>query len=319
MNELIKKISNYGIVPVIKIDNVETAVPLAEALINAGLPVAEVTFRTAQAEESIKRIVQAYPEMIVGAGTVLSIDQVEKAVNAGAKFIVSPGFNPKIVEYCISNGITIIPGTSSPSDMEAALEMGLEVVKFFPAEQSGGVEYLKAVGGPYTTLKFIPTGGINAKNLNSYLSQKNVVACGGSWMVKNDLIVAGDFDAIKRLTREAIQSMLGFSLDHVGINCSDLDEADCVSKQFSRIFGFDCKIGNSSIFAGEAVEVMKSPFLGKKGHIAIKTNSIDRTFAYLSELGVGFNENTRKTGPKGETKAIYLDEEIGGFAIHLKN
>ena len=319
MNELVKRISNFGIVPVIKIDSVETAVPLAEALISAGLPVAEVTFRTAQAEESIKRIVQAYPDILVGAGTVLSIEQVDKAINVGAKFIVTPGFNPKVVSYCISNGITIIPGTSSPSDMEAALEMGLDVVKFFPAEQSGGVEYLKAVGGPYTTLKFIPTGGINAKNLNSYLSQKNVVACGGSWMVKSDLIDAGDFDGIKKLTREAIQNMLGFSLDHVGINCTDINEAETIANQFCSIFGFEFKMVNASIFSGEAVEVMKSPFLGQKGHIAFKTNSIDRAVAYLSEMGITFNENTRKIGPKGETKAIYFSEEIGGFAIHLKN
>lgn len=319
MNELIKKISNFGIVPVIKIDNVETAVPLAEALINAGLPVAEVTFRTSEAEESIKRIANAYPDMIVGAGTVLTTEQVDKAVNAGAKFIVTPGFNPKVVSYCISNGITIIPGASTPSDMETAIEMGLDVVKFFPAEQSGGVEYLKAVGGPYTKLKFIPTGGINAKNLNTYLSQKNVVACGGSWMVKSELIDAGDFEAIKKLTKEAIQNMLGFSLDHVGINCADLNEADSVANSFSSIFGFDYKMGNSSIFAGGAVEVMKSPYLGEKGHIAIKTNSIDRAVAYLGELGVKFNESTRKAGPKGETKAIYLNEEIGGFAVHLKN
>lgn len=319
MNELIKKLSNYGIVPVIKIDNVETAVPLAEALISAGLPVAEVTFRTAQAEESIMRIVKSYPEMLVGAGTVLSIEQVDKAVNAGAKFIVSPGFNPKVVGYCISKGITILPGASTPSDMELALEMGLEVVKFFPAEQSGGVDYLKAVGGPYTTLKFIPTGGINAKNLNNYLSQKNVAACGGSWMVKSDLLDTGDFEAVKKLTKEAIQTMLGFSLGHVGINCSDLNEASSVANQFSNIFGLDYKMGNSSIFAGEAVEVMKSPFLGQKGHIAINTNSVDRAVAYLSEMGISFNESTRKTAPDGRTKAIYLTEEIGGFAIHLKS
>ena len=175
MNELIKKISSYGIVPVIKINDVEKAIPLAKALVEGGLPLAEITFRTEEAEESIKRIVKAYPEMLVGAGTVLSVEQVDKAVNAGAKFIVSPGFNPKIVSYCITNKITVIPGASTPSDMEVALEMGLEVVKFFPAEQSGGVEYLKAVGGPYTTLKFIPTGGINAKNLNTYLSQKNEI------------------------------------------------------------------------------------------------------------------------------------------------
>lgn len=319
MDELVKRVSNFGIIPVIKIDNVETAVPLAEALISSGLPVAEVTFRTAQAEESIKRIVKAHPDILVGAGTVLSVEQVDKAVNVGAKFIVTPGFNHKVVSYCISNGITVIPGASTPSDMEAALEMGLGVVKFFPAEQSGGIEYLKAVGGPYTTLKFIPTGGINAKNLNSYLSQKNVVACGGSWMVKSELIDAGDFDTIKKLTREAIQIMLGFSLAHVGINCADLENADSVARQFSCIFGFDYKMGNSSIFAGEAVEVMKSPFLGQKGHIAIKTNSIERAIAYLSEMGIVFNESTRKTSPRGETKTIYLEGEIGGFAIHLKN
>lgn len=319
MNELIKKISNYGIVPVIKIDNIETAIPLADALISAGLPLSEVTFRTAQAEESIKRIVKTYPEMLVGAGTVLSIEQVDKAVNAGAKFIVSPGFNPKVVSYCISNKITVIPGASTPSDMETALEMGLEVVKFFPAEQSGGVEYLKAVGGPYTTLKFIPTGGINTKNLNDYLSLKNVAACGGSWMVKSDLIDAGDFEKIKKLTKEAIQTMLGFSLGHVGINCSDLDEAGSIANKFSNMFGFDYKMGNSSIFAGEAVEVMKCQFLGQKGHIAIKTNSVDRAVAYLSEMGISFNESTRKTSPDGKTRAIYLTEEIGGFAIHLKN
>jgi 2-dehydro-3-deoxyphosphogluconate aldolase/(4S)-4-hydroxy-2-oxoglutarate aldolase len=282
MNELLKRISSYGIVPVIKINDVEKAVLLANALISGGLPLAEVTFRTEEAEESIKRIVKAYPDMLVGAGTVLSIEQVDKAVNAGAKFIVSPGFNPKVVSYCISKGITVIPGTSTPSDMEAALEMGLEVVKFFPAEQSGGVEYLKAVSGPYTTLKFIPTGGINAKNLNNYLSQKNVAACGGSWMVKSDLIDEGNFEEIKKLTEEAIQTMLGFSLGHVGINCVDLDEASGVAKQFSSIFGFDYKMGNSSIFAGEAVEVMKSPFLGQKGHIAINTNSVDRAVATIS-------------------------------------
>ncbi|NLK63524.1 MAG: bifunctional 4-hydroxy-2-oxoglutarate aldolase/2-dehydro-3-deoxy-phosphogluconate aldolase [Tissierellia bacterium] len=317
MNELIKKISSYGIVPVIKINDVEKAVPLANALINGGLPLAEVTFRTEEAEESIKRIVKAYPKMLVGAGTVLSIEQVDKAVNAGSKFIVTPGFNPKVVSYCISNKITIIPGVTTPGDMEAALEMGLEVVKFFPAEQSGGVEYLKAVGGPYTTLKFVPTGGINAKNLNTYLSQKNVAACGGSWMVKSDLIDSGDFETIKRLTKEAIQTMLGFSLGHVGINCTDIDEASSVAIQFSKIFDFDYRMGNSSIFAGQAVEVMKSPFLGEKGHIAIKTNSVDRAIAYLSEIGITFDESTRKSDSDGKTKAIYLRGEIGGFAIHL--
>lgn len=318
MNELLKKISAFGIVPVIKINDVNKAVPLANALIKGGLPLAEVTFRTEQAEESIKRICAEFPNMLVGAGTVLTIDQVDKAVGAGAKFIVSPGFNPKVVSYCISKGITIIPGTSVPSDMEAAMEMGLEVVKFFPAEQSGGVDYLKAVGGPYSNLKFVPTGGVNAKNINTYLSLKNVAACGGTWMVKEDMIARGDFDTITALTKEAVQTMLGFSLAHVGINCVDFAEADSITRKFSDIFGFTYKEGNSSIFAGEAVEVMKSMYLGQKGHIAIKTNSIDRAVAYLGSIGVEFNDDTRKYDNDGSLKNIYLKEEIGGFAIHLK-
>ncbi|MDP4110138.1 MAG: bifunctional 4-hydroxy-2-oxoglutarate aldolase/2-dehydro-3-deoxy-phosphogluconate aldolase, partial [Bacillota bacterium] len=174
MNATLEKISGYGIVPVIKIDDVEKAVPLAKALCEGGLPVAEVTFRTAQAEEAIKRISAEVPEMLVGAGTVLTCEQADKAIAAGAKFIVSPGLNVKVVKHCIEKNIPITPGTSSPSDMEAALELGLEVVKFFPAEQSGGIGFLKAVSGPYTALKFMPTGGVNAANMNDYLAFSKV-------------------------------------------------------------------------------------------------------------------------------------------------
>ncbi|MGB4440595.1 MAG: bifunctional 4-hydroxy-2-oxoglutarate aldolase/2-dehydro-3-deoxy-phosphogluconate aldolase [Sedimentibacter sp.] len=318
MNDLLKRISAYGIVPVIKINDVEKAVPLATAITDGGLPLAEVTFRTEQAEEAIKRISSECPDMLVGAGTVLTTEQVDKAVNAGAKFIVSPGFNRNVVNYCINNGITIIPGTSTPSDMEAAMEAGLDVVKFFPAEQSGGVSYLKAVGGPYTNLKFIPTGGINAKNLNDYLSMKNVAACGGTWMVSEDLIQKSDFETITSLTKEAVKNMLGFEIGHVGINSENEEEAQKTAKAFSTIFGFAYRPGNSSIFAGDAVEVMKKPFLGKNGHIAIKTNSVERAVAYLSAKGVKFNESSKNTDDSGKIKAIYFEEEIGGFAVHLK-
>lgn len=318
MNDLLKKISAYGIVPVIKINDVEKAVPLAKALVEGGLPLAEVTFRTEQAEEAIKRISREFPDLLVGAGTILTIDQVDKAVKAGAKFIVSPGFNNNVVNYCIANEITIIPGTSTPSEMEAAIEAGLDVVKFFPAEQSGGVSYLKAVGGPYTNLKFIPTGGINVKNLNDYLSMKNVIACGGTWMVKEDLIQKNDFETITCLTKEAVKNMLGFDIGHVGINCKNEDEAQKVAQSFSTIFGFAYRPGNSSIFAGEAVEVMKKPFLGKNGHISIKTNSVERAVAYLSANGVKLNESTKNVDETGTIKAIYFEEEIGGFAVHLK-
>lgn len=209
MNEVLEKLHELKIIPVVKIDDVEKAVPLARALLQGGLPCAEITFRTAQAEEAIRRITAAYPEMLVGAGTVLTVEQVDKAASAGAKFIVSPGFNPKVVEHCLAIGIPITPGCSSPTDIEQALEHGLEVVKFFPAENLGGVGMLKAISAPYGGMKFIPTGGINAKNIRDYLALKTTWACGGSWMVKGDLIKAGDFETIEQLTREAVAAARG--------------------------------------------------------------------------------------------------------------
>ena len=195
MNDVIQKIYDIGIVPVIAIDDADKAVPLAKALVKGGLPAAEVTFRTAAAEEAIKRIVAEVPEMLVGAGTVLTKEQADRAIAAGVKFIVSPGFNPEITKYVIDKGMLMMPGTATPGEMEQAMSMGLDVVKFFPAEQNGGVAKLKAVAGPYTNLRWMPTGGVNAKNLLDYLSFNKIVACGGTWMVKKDLIEAENSDA----------------------------------------------------------------------------------------------------------------------------
>jgi len=205
MSEVLEKIREIGIVPVIVLENAKDALPLAESLIEGGLPCAEVTFRTAAAEDSIRAISQAYPEMLVGAGTVLTTEQVDRAVAAGAKFIVSPGFNPRIVQYCQEKGVPITPGCSSPTDIEQALEHGLKVVKFFPAEQLGGLAMIKALAGPYVDVSFMPTGGINAGNVKDYLAYNRILACGGSWMVKGDLIKAGDFQRITELVKEAKQ------------------------------------------------------------------------------------------------------------------
>ena len=317
MNEVLNKIHNVGIVPVIKIEDIEKAVPLAKALVAGGIPVAEVTFRAARADEAIAKIAAEVPEMLVGAGTVLTVEQAQKAIDAGAKFIVSPGFNPKVVAFCVEKGIPITPGTNNPSDMEAAMEFGLEVVKFFPAEASGGVNYLKAVSGPYGNLKFIPTGGINAKNMNDYLSQKFIIACGGSWMVKSDMIAAGDFDGITALCKEAVRTMHGFEVRHVGINCDNAEEAEKVAKMFCCMFGFEYKPGNSSIFCGTGVEVMKKQYLGAKGHVAIACNDVDRAIAYFEGQGIGFNQESAVKLPSGKTKAIYFADEVGGFALHL--
>lgn len=205
MSEILEKIKEIGIVPVIVLEDAKDALPLAEALTEGGLPCAEVTFRTAAAEDSIRAISQAYPEMLVGAGTVLTTEQVDRAVAAGAKFIVSPGFNPRIVQYCQEKGVPITPGCSSPTDIEQALEHGLKVVKFFPAEQLGGLAMIKALAGPYVDVSFMPTGGINAGNVKDYLAYNRILACGGSWMVKGDLIKAGDFQRITELVKEAKQ------------------------------------------------------------------------------------------------------------------
>ena len=205
MNELLNKVSELGVVPVVVLNDAKDAAPLAKALCEGGLPCAEVTFRTEAAEESIRIMHEQFPEMLLGAGTVLTTEQVDRAVAAGASFIVSPGFDPEIVDYCLEKDILVLPGCITPSEVAQAVKRGLEVVKFFPAEQFGGVATIKALAAPYTNTKFMPTGGISAKNLRDYLGFKKIVACGGSWMVKNDLVEAGKFDEIKALTAEAVE------------------------------------------------------------------------------------------------------------------
>ncbi len=317
MNATLENISKLGIVPVIALNDSKDAAPLAKALIDGGLPCAEVTFRTDAAEDSIRIMAREFPDMLVGAGTVLTTEQVDRAVAAGAKFIVSPGLNPKIVRYCVEKGITITPGCTNPSDIEQAIECGLEVVKFFPAEASGGLEMIKAMSAPYTKMKFMPTGGINAKNLTTYLDFNKIIACGGSWMVNNDLIKSGDFDGITALTRNAVTSMLGFEVAHIGINAKEEAEADSLAATFEKMFGFAKKSGNSSIFAGTGFEIMKTPYLGTNGHIAIKTNYIHRAIYHLEMRGFKFDMDTAKYDDSKNLKAVYFKGEFGGFALHL--
>ena len=204
MENLIKKISDIGVVPVIKIDNAKDAVPLANALKKGGICCAEVTFRTDAAEEAIRLISQEFPDFLVAAGTVLTPKQADVAMAAGASFIVSPGLNPVVVKHCIEKGYPIIPGVCTPSEVEMGMSLGLSYLKFFPAEAAGGVNMIKSMAAPYTKIKFMPTGGIGPKNLADYLNCKAVIACGGSWMVPGDMITAGKFDEIEKLTAEAV-------------------------------------------------------------------------------------------------------------------
>ena len=317
MNQILEELGKIGIVPVIALDDAKDAKPLAEALMKGGLPCAEVTFRTAAAEESIRIISENFPDMLVGAGTVLTTEQVDRAVNAGAKFIVSPGFNRKIVEYCIGKGIPVTPGTCTPSDIEQAIECGLDVVKFFPAEPSGGLGMIKALAGPYTQLKFMPTGGINAGNICDYLAYGKILACGGSWMVNKQYVAAGEFDKIEALTREAVETMLGFEVKHVGINMESEESAIGLADVMNAAFGFAKKVGNSSVFASSGIEIMKKKYLGAMGHIAVGTNSVDRAIYHLARRGFEVDWDTAKRKPDGTLNAIYLKGDFGGFAVHL--
>ncbi len=316
MNAVLEEISKIGIVPVIALDDAKDAEPLAKALVEGGIPCAEVTFRTACAADVIKIMTTKYPELLVGAGTVLTTEQVDRAVEAGAKFIVSPGLNPKVVKYCVDKGIPVTPGTSNPSDVEQAIELGLEVVKFFPAEQAGGLAMIKAMSAPYVNMKFMPTGGINADNLTSYLDFKKIIACGGSWMVKKDLVAAGKFDEITKLTRQAVEKMLGFEVRHVGVNLASESEAEELADKFSDMFGFEKKVGNSSIFSGTGFELMKNGGRGTHGHIAIATNYIERAIYHLERRGFKFDKDSAVV-KDGKLKAIYFEGEFGGFGVHL--
>ena len=206
MENMIEEFQKLGVIPVVVLEDAKDALPLAEALVKGGLPCAEVTFRTEAAAESIRLMSEKYPEMLVGAGTVLTTEQVDLAVKAGARFIVSPGFDPEIVDYCLKKNIPVFPGCVTPSEVAQAVKRGLKVVKFFPAEQAGGIAMIKAMAAPYHNIRFMPTGGIGPGNLKDYLSCDKILCCGGSWMVKGELIRNGEFEKIRDLVKEAKES-----------------------------------------------------------------------------------------------------------------
>ena len=203
MNPVLKQMQEFGIIPVVVLNDTKDAEPLGKALVEGGIPCAEVTFRTEAAEECIRIMADKFPEMLVGAGTVLTTEQVDRAIAAGAKFIVSPGLNPKVVKYCVEKNIPITPGIITPSEMEQAIELGLEVVKFFPAESFGGLKTIKSMAAPYNKMMFMPTGGINPENVKEYLKFDKILACGGSWMVAGNFVKEGKFDEIAKLVAEA--------------------------------------------------------------------------------------------------------------------
>ena len=322
LSENIKKVFDIGLVPLIVVDDANDAVPLAKALAAGDIPVAEVTFRTAAGGEAIKRIAKEVPEVLVGAGTVHDVEHAKEAVDKGAKFIVTPGFNAKVVKWCVDNNVDVLPGTVAPSDIEQALDFGLEACKFFPAEAYGGIKTLKALAGPYAGIKFMPTGGVSFDNMNDYLALKNVGAIGGSFMTPSKLVKAKDWDGIAKVCHSVVNKALGFNLAHVGINTKDAAESSGVADTLCRLFQREKFEKPGAFFAGEAAgeiaEVVKGTFLGDKGHICIDTIDMPRALAYLKRKGVEFNEDTWAKDDKGNIVNVYLKDFIGGFAVHVR-
>lgn len=312
------KIFEVGIVPLIVLDDVADAVPMAKALVAGGIPIAEVTLRTAAGLDVISVMDKEVPEILVGAGTVHNVEEAKAAVAAGAKFIVTPGFQPDVVAWCVSEKIDIVPGTVVPSDIEEAMTYGLTVCKFFPAEAYGGVSTLKALAGPYAGIKFMPTGGVSQKNMREYLDLPNVAAIGGSFMVPNDLVKQKNWDGITRLCQEAMKTMLGFEVGHVGMNVESEEKAHQVANTLGSLFLQEVREAPGAYFAGSIAEVMKVSYLGKKGHICIDTLDLERALAFLKAQGTKFNEESATYDENGKLSVIYLQEEVGDFAFHLR-
>ena len=314
--EVLERMAATGVVPVVVIENAEDAVPTARAMLAGGIDIMEITFRTAAAADSIKAVSEQVPEVLVGAGTVITLEQCKKAVECGAKFIVAPGYDEEVVSWCCDNNIPITPGCVTPTEIMAALKHGLKVLKFFPANVYGGLSALKALAGPFGGVKFIPTGGVSLDNVAEFVASPYVHAAGGSWVCPKADITAHNFDKITELCKKTRERVLGFELAHVGINVTDADASMEVVREFGKVFGLKPRKDVASNYAGYSIEVMNSMGKGTKGHLAIRTNKIEAAVAELEKNGIELDMSTAKY-KNGRLFLVYLKDEIGGFACHL--
>lgn len=304
MQHSLEPLHNLGIVPVVTIHDAAQAVPLAEALIRGGLPCAEITFRTAAAPQAIAAIAKACPDMLVGAGTVLTPKQADDAIQAGAGFLVSPGLNPEVVRHCVEKGYPILPGTATPSEVEQARGFGLRTVKFFPAEAAGGLPMIKAMSAPYTDMKFMPTGGISPANVAKYLACPAVFACGGSWMVPVDLIRAGRFDAIEQLTREAVHTMLG--LEVCGLQLPAAQGSVLGERLTAALAG-----------GTEGTPFLQTVSENGEGCLLVSAHSVERAVRYFGAAGVAVREDTLCRNEKGMAVSVCLSQTVGSLTVKL--
>ena len=310
--EIIRKLDLCGIIPLIKIEDSKNALPLAGALLGADITVAEITFRSACAAEVIKTLTSRCPNLIVGAGTVISLKQVQDAFNSGAKYIVTPAFNPDVVDRCIELGIPVFPGCSNVTDIDQAYSRGLRVVKFFPSELLGGIEMMKALSGPYPFMKFIPTGGINFSNLGTYLSFNKVLCCAGTFIATEENLCAGRFAEITRTTHAAVDEVLSLKLDHVALNL-DSAAAEDVLKGFSRLAGKNYDPAESSVFGVEAV---RNSNRNSAGHIVYSSPNLERCVYYLRNRGFCVDEPS-SVKDNNRLSEIFLIAKFGNFEIKI--
>ncbi|MGN0768771.1 MAG: bifunctional 4-hydroxy-2-oxoglutarate aldolase/2-dehydro-3-deoxy-phosphogluconate aldolase [Christensenellales bacterium] len=311
-DDIIRKLDLCGIIPLIKIEDVKNALPLAGALLGADLTVAEITFRSACASDVIRLLTSRFPDLIVGAGTVINLKQVQEAYNAGAKYVVTPAFNPAVVDRCIELGIPVFPGCSTASDIDQAYSRGLRVVKFFPSELLGGVEMMKALSGPYPFMKFIPTGGINLSNLSSYLSFGKVLCCAGTFIASEENLAEGLFAEITRTAHAAVDEVLGLKLDHVALNLDPGDAEDAL-KGFARFAGKNYNPAETTVFGVEAV---KNSDRNAVGHVVYSSPNLERCVYYLRNRGFCVDE-TCSVKEKGRLSEIFLLAKFGGFEIKI--
>ena len=303
-------------IPVVVIKELSETDRILTALKHSHINCAEITFRTACAAEAIAYAAQHYPDMEIGAGTVINAAQCEAALAAGATFIVSPGLSPAVAKICNERNIPYYPGCVTPTEIMAAMKHGLKLVKFFPANVYGGLNAMKNLSAPFVGIKFLPTGGVNSGNIKEYIDAPFIHAVGGSWVCPKADIAAGNFEKITALCKQARSAALGFEVAHIGVNCENGEDSLALCKKLDEAFSLGVKEGNSSNFASNGIEVMKSMYLGKNGHIAIRTNSVPLAVAELEKKGFVCDMETAKY--KGERMiAVYLKEAFGGFAVHL--
>lgn len=319
--EIRKELNLCGIAPVIVIDDANDAVDTAKALLNGGIWFMEITFRTAAAADAIRNVAENVPEMIVGAGTVITAENAEKAVNAGAKFIVTPGYVPEVVKWCHDHDVAVVPGTTTMTEICAAINDGCDLVKLFPAVDAGGVKYLKSVNSVFPFLKFMPSGGIGLDNFMDFATYSGVAAATGSWLAPRKLIKEHRYDEITEICRKSVLMMHGFRLLHIGINNKDEESAYKSAKVLSDLLSEPLTDKGTAYFVGNMADVVKYDTLpGPHGHIAIECNNVDRAVRYFEKKGYRFTDVGKAEDDKGLI-SIWFDEsqvDAGGFAVHLR-